>query len=238
MKTKGISSQIVVGLLIAAVGVLLLLQTTGVAELDNVVRWTPSLFILFGLWRLVANGFRRVFFPVLIIAIAALVQLSWLGVDGRIFWPIVLIAAGLALVLGRLNRGRRRPEPSEHHAAQHETSRFSTEDGEIESFDVFGSNKENVASGDFRGGQVTSVMGSSQMDLRHSVVVERPASIEVIAVMGEVKLKVPSDWSVRFDNITVMGESKDERAANETRAGAPDLVITGTVMMGSLKIDD
>ena len=234
MNGSGNSSRIVIGLLIAAVGVLLLLQNTGLASFDAVVRWAPSLFILFGLWRLVANGFRRVFWPIVIIAIALIVQLSWLGVDGAIFWPVVLIGAGVAVILGRTPRRRPQPEPVGQSAA----SRFTEEGGEVGAFNIFNSNKENVASGDFRGGQTTTVMGSAQMDLRDSVVADRPATLEVTVVMGEARLRVPPHWSVRFDNTTVMGETKDERPHHESQDGAPDLIITGQVVMGSLKIDD
>ena len=237
MKSSGNAARIVIGLLLVAVGALLLVDTTGLAEVGDLLRWTPSLFILYGLWLLVANGFRRVFWPVLIIAIALLVQLSLLGVDGRIFWPVVLIAVGVALILGRRARRRPRPEPGDQ-ADNPAVSRFSTEDGEIDAFNVFSSTKENVASGDFTGGQLTTVMGSSQMDLRDSVVSKRPATLEVTVVMGEAKLRVPSGWSVRFDNNSVMGETKDERAHRESEDDTPDLVITGQVVMGSLKIED
>ncbi len=228
------SSRIVIGLLIAVVGVLLLLQNTGVAAFDNVVRWAPSLFILFGLWRLVANGFRRVFWPVLIITIALIVQLSWLGVDGAIFWPVVLIAAGVAIILGR-GPGRR-PQPET--VGSPETSRFTANGGQVDAFNIFSSNRENVVSGDFRGGQATTVMGSSHVDLRDSAVEDRPATLEVTVVMGEARLRVPRNWSVRLENTTVMGETKDERSDRESQDGTPDLIVTGQVVMGSLKIDD
>lgn len=228
------SSRIVIGLLIVAVGVLFLLQNTGVAAFENVVRWAPSLFILFGVWRLIATRFRRVFWPVLIITIALIVQLSWLGVDGAIFWPIVLIAAGVAIILGRGPRKRPQPEP----AGSPGTSRFTAEGGEVDAFNIFSSNRENVVSGDFRGGQATTVMGSSHVDLRDSAVEDRPATLEMTVVMGEARLRVPPDWSVRFDNTTVMGETKDERSRREERDGAPDLIVTGQVVMGSLKIED
>ena len=228
------SSRIVIGLLIVAVGVLLLLQNTGIAAFDNVVRWAPSLFILFGVWRLIATRFRRVFWPVLIITIALLVQLSWLGVDGAIFWPIVLIAAGVAIILGR--GSRRRPQPET--VGSPGTSRFTTEGGQVDAFNIFSSNRENVISGDFRGGQATTVMGSSHVDLRDSAVADRPATLEVTVVMGDARLRVPRGWNIRFDNTTVMGETKDDRGGSDSHDGTPDLIVTGQMVMGSLKIED
>ena len=234
MRRRGSSSGIVIGLLIVAVGVLLLLDSTGLVGIDGIVRWAPSLVILFGLWRLIANGFRRIFWPVLIITIGLLVQLSWLGLDGGIFWPVILIVIGLAIVLKWATRSRSNPEVIDGVA----TSRFATDDGEVDSFEVFGSTRERAASGDFRGGRITAVMGNSQLDLRDAVVVDRPATLEATVVMGEARLRIPPGWNVRFDNSTVMGESRDERSVRESFSEAPDLVITGTVTMGSLKIDD
>jgi hypothetical protein len=55
--------------------------------------------------------------------------------------------------------------------------------------------------------------------------------------MGQVNIRVPSDWSVAINNSTIMGESKDERRGAPSSTDA-DLTITGTVVMGSLKIED
>ena len=141
---------------------------------------------------------------------------------------------GVAIILGRGSRKRPQPET----VGSPGTSRFTTEGGEVDAFNIFSSNRENVISGDFRGGQATTVMGSSHVDLRDSAVEDRPATLEVTVVMGEARLRVPRGWNIRFDNTTVMGETKDDRGGSDSHDGTPDLIVTGQVVMGSLKIED
>ena len=56
--------------------------------------------------------------------------------------------------------------------------------------------------------------------------------------MGEIKLKAPRDWNIRVDDDTVMGDTKDERATPHSEESQTDLIIKGSVVMGSLKIED
>ena len=227
MNADKISSQAVIGLLVAAIGVLLLVSTTEVASANGVIRWTPSLFILFGLWRLVANGFQRVLGPVLIIVIAGFVQLLALGMSVGNLWPAILIIVGLAIILRRVG-GRRSGVSDEPGAGA----------ADIDIFSMFSSVRRSVSSGNFQGGQATALMASAQIDMRDAAVVEKPATLEVNVVMGEVKLRVPSDWTVQLDNATLLGESEDKRSRHESQGNSPDLLIAGLVLMGSLKIDD
>ena len=81
-------------------------------------------------------------------------------------------------------------------------------------------------------------MGEANIDLRESSVQEKPAILELTVVMGEIKLRVPSEWNVRVDDDIIMGELKDERMRRETSDSETDLVIKGSVVMGALKIED
>lgn len=221
------STQVVIGLLVAAIGVVLLLSTIGVAVLGSVILWIPSLFILFGLWRLVASGFRRVSGPVMIILVAAFVQLAVLGVSFAIIWPAVLIAIGVAIVLHQL--GRRRSG---------DAGRTGPDDGGVDTFNLMGSVRRSASPGDYRSGEVTAIMGSTHLDMRDAVIVEKPSMLEVTAVMSEVRLRVPPGWRIRLNNTTLLGETDDQRRRDEDYDTTPDLVIGGLVLMGSLKIDD
>ena len=63
------------------------------------------------------------------------------------------------------------------------------------------------------------------------------SSIDITCIMGQVTLRVPSDWDIRIDNATLLGESKDDRHLQNSPSEA-NLTVTGMVLMGSLKIDD
>ena len=224
MNVSGVSARWGMGLAFVAVGLMLLLHTTGVADLGSVIRWVPSLFILLGIVMMVARRFRRIITPAMIIAIAAVVQLVVLGY-AEVIWPALLILVGVAILLGW---GRKRKSRD---------VRPDTVDGDLDVATIMSSTYRRVSPDDLNGGEFTTVMGESKLDLRDISLSDLPAEICVTCVMGEVNLRVPPGWSVKINNSTVMGESKDERRSSPN-ASAPDLTVTGTVVMGSLKIED
>lgn len=224
------STQIALGVLILLVGVALLLTTTGVVDIGDLARWIPSLFILLGLWQIVSSGFRDLSGPLTLIAIATFVQLIVLGVlSGDVlarWWPLIIILAGLFLILGRVGiRGL--------------GGRDGRVEDEVNISAFMGGVDRRVISQAFRGGQVTSLMGGVNLDLRGTAVQQRPARLDVTVVMGGVDLRVPPDWIVVNDALTLLGGNSDER--KETRPGdkgSPHLIVSGLVIFGGVTIKD
>ena len=80
-------------------------------------------------------------------------------------------------------------------------------------------------------------MGNGTLDMRDATIVDKPATLEVSVVMGEVKVRVPTEWNVRIVNSSQMGDTKDTRGS-QNDSDNPDLIIRGSVTMGSLHITD
>ena len=217
------SSRTVAGALLIAIGALLMLHTAGVSEIGAVLRWIPSVFVVLGIWKLVESGFRRIHGPAVMIAVAAFIQALTLGVSSAVIWPAALIALGVVILLGR-GRGVRHESPD-------------GKESELNVTAIFGTTNRRVYSDDFQGGEVTTFAGETKLDLREVSLSDMPGSIDITCIMGQVTLKVPSDWNVRINNTTLLGESKDDRHLQNSPAGT-DLTVTGLVLMGSLKIDD
>ncbi len=227
MKGRG-SNQLVIGLIVIVIGVLFLLQSTDVLDVGDVFKWVPSLFILYALWLIVSSKFRSITGPLVIIAIAAIVQAGMLGVSVGDYWPVVLIVLGLAIIFSgsrtKLRRGEKHP---------------GLDLNTINVTAVMSESQTRITAQDFRGGQVVSVMGSAEVDLRDAQVIERPARIDATVIMGGAEIKVPEGWVVRFDNLSIMGGSADQRKHKRTEPAAdskPDLTITGLVLMGGVEI--
>ena len=248
MNTRRLSGSFAFGLLAIALGLLLLLGNFGFLDTGDVFRWVPSLFILLGVWMLVKNRFRQVGGPILMIVVAALIQIMVLGVDIGRYWPVILIGVGAAILVKSLrSRGGRSSDASSgaYTDSPNSVSVFGSErkvapadQDSINLVSVMGSAAQRITSPEFRGGRATAVMGEAIIDLRESAIQEKPAVLEFSIVMGEIKLRVPRDWNVRVDDDTIMGELKDERLPSETGESQTDLVIKGSVVMGSLKIED
>ncbi len=98
----------------------------------------------------------------------------------------------------------------------------------------------------FRGGRLTAFLGGVSVDLRQAEIVERPARIHVNAFLGGVEISVPHHWNVKKAIQPIAGGVDDRRPPVRHPAAAddgppdntPDLVITGSVLLGGLLIRD
>jgi hypothetical protein len=108
---------------------------------------------------------------------------------------------------------------------------------------VLGGAKRVVNDEVFTGAQMVSVMGGSDLDLRHTALPPSgEASVDVTVVMGGAILRVPPDWIVDLRAVPVLGGVHDRRRGRSDAAAPPApgtgsrLVVTGSVVMGDLAI--
>ena len=81
-------------------------------------------------------------------------------------------------------------------------------------------------------------MGNANLDLRDARIANHPATLDVSLTMGALNLRVPSDWVVAMEPDVTMGETEDKRTRTGSTSDTPHLVITGSVTIGNLVIDD
>ena len=239
MNSLGITGRTFAGIVLAVFGALVLLNELGIGGDEGLLRWFPSLFIALGLWGVIKNRFRGATIPYIMIGVGVVVQLALVtdGFDSDLIWAIVLIAIGVLLIVGSA-RSRNRNRAPNLNVGFVQSDSSSLTDSFIETSSVLSSSKHRIDSQEFRGGEVNAVMGSIELDMRDASVREKPAKLEVAAVMGSVIMRVPTGWNITIDNSTVMGQTEDKRRHNDATEGDVDLVITGSVVMGSLEIDD
>ena len=242
---KRISSAAIIGAALISIGALALINATGIADVGAVLTWTPSFFIAFGVWKMIARRFRGILGPSIMVLVAALVQMNMLDVDWIISFPVILISAGVLLLVGRhrlLGGGRSGGDggaSSRQTGAAHADEMEMDDSGFLRVTAALGNSNRRVSSESFRGGEVVAFMGTSKLDMRDLAAPSAPAALEVNCVMGAVELRIPPDWSVAIDNTVVMGEAKDDRPrVLDAQSAATDLTITGAVVMGNLKIED
>lgn len=227
MEFKRLSSQVVVGAVIVLVGIVLLVDTTGVYETGPLLQYVPTLFVLAGVYALLASGFRNVFGPVVVIVLAATWQLVTLdvvtGADVVAFWPVLLIVFGLSLLLGRL-----RPNAT------------TVAEDRVDLLAFFGGNSQRATSDSFVSGTATALFGGAEIDLRDATVVGPPARINATALFGGVDVIVPREWNVRLDVLPIFGGAEDERPRRDPDEihDEVDLVVTGFVAFGAITVKD
>src|SRR5262249_18024766 len=118
----------------------------------------------------------------------------------RELWPILLIGIG-ALMLWRAVLVRRGgpclwnpgPADAEGPAEANTTSSNSA----LSAKAILGGVERRIISQDFRGGDVTAIMGGCNLDFR-SALIKPPnqAVLEVFALFGGIEIRVPEDWTV------------------------------------------
>ena len=213
------SGQVLIGLIIMAVGLALLLDSLDIG--GSPWRYFPSVITVIGLWALARTGFRQPVGPLVLIAVGVAVQLSILdevphGVRSAI-WPVVVILVGLLLILRRSSRGP------------------AAADGVTNYVAVFHGVRDRV-NGPLGRLQVTAIFGSVEIDLREARIEHAPATIDVSCLFGGIDIRLPPDAAVQNDVLALFGGVEDKRLAAGSDAMAINL--RGTAIFGGLRLQD
>jgi predicted membrane protein len=226
------SGQVVIGLLVVAFGVLFLLDNLDIIYLRHVIFFWPLAFIASGLVALCSDGPRSGRLTgIVLIAIGVAMTLNRLGywfISWRTFWPLVMIGLGGLILYRTLGGGR-----IVHVNAGPYTKDDAKADNVVDITAILGGFERRVSAQDFRGGEVTAIMGGCELDLREAALLKE-AVINVFAIWGGITIKVPPDWTVILQGTPVMG------GFTEKTARAPDnskrLVVTGYAIMGGVEV--
>lgn len=224
-----VSFQLIIGFIIITLGVLYLLQNFGVLYARDYTKFWPLLLVLFGISRIVQSDHmpQKIWggFWVIVGSLWVLDHLDVLYFSIWELWPLVLVAIGLSLIW----------RPSRRRFAGVGGTIIEDSDSQINAFAMLGGFKRSNDSQDFRGGEITAIMGGCEIDLRRAVIRESEAVLEVVAIMGGVELRVPEDWQVVLQGVPVLGgyEDKTHQQQGEMRKR---LIVKGYVVMGGVEV--
>lgn len=222
---RSLSSQVLFGGLIVLIGIVLLADTTGLYDTRPLLDYAPSLFVLLGIYAFVRSGFRNIFGPVVIVALAGTWQLVALDViewsEVTSLWPLFIVLFGLSIILGQV---RSRPARSGS--------------SNVSGFGFFGGSEKRVTTRNFESANLTALFGGAELDLRDADLAERPAHVSCIAMFGGVEVHVPEDWNVEMDVLPLFGGASDERMRRERDHDEIDLVVSGFAAFGGVTVED
>lgn len=236
------------GLLLIGAGLVVLAAKLNIFFLPGwVFSWQVFLIVL-GLFIGFRHNFRKPAWLVLVL-IGAFFLINDLvtGFNMRFyFWPILLIGIGLWVML----KPRRRydnfghgPAPSGAAYASTnadtgapEAETYSTEEV-IDATAILGGVKKNIISKNFRGGEVVSVFGGSELNLSQADL-QRPAVLETTQIFGGTTLIVPPHWHVVSEVAAILGGVDDKRPVMPGASYDQNkvLILKGTALFGGLSI--
>jgi predicted membrane protein len=224
---SGITPGMIFGLIIIALGVILLLDRQGVIDARTILRYWPAALIAIGLARLFqADRQRGRGWGLVLAAAGTILLLNELDVTHlrvRDVWPLFLIAAGVVMLWHAIE-GRQELPPGP----------IST----LRQWAAFGGNETLNNAKDFHGGELTAIFGGCKVDLRQAEMASEWAVIYVHALFGGIELIIPEAWEVVIEGAPIFGGFAD-KTRHPRFAGPQDakrLVIRGYAMFGGVEI--
>jgi len=148
-------------------------------------------------------------------------SLALLPVQWGLVWPLLVIGLGLMFIIKVFTSKRRMPVPP--------FARDLPPDSV-----VMGSKVDRIDSQEWEGGEVRTVMGAYQIDLRGAEMKDERATLYAKAVMGAIEIMVPGHWKVEVQSSPVLGgiENKTREPVDATKT----LVIQADVVLGGIEI--
>jgi predicted membrane protein len=224
------ASRLFAGLVVFALGILALLGNFGILRVHDLWRFWPLVLIALGLGKMLRPGSgMSLLTPGRFGGIVLFVLGLWLLLENlevwpyniATLWPLFVVLVGAWLVWGGLGHRSREIPPD---AASR-----------LNSFAMLGGTEHHSSASDFRGGEVTAILGGCKVDLRQASIKGGEAVLDTFAMWGGVEIIVPREWSVVIQGAPILGGFED-KTAPPREGGGPRLVVRGAAIMGGVEI--
>jgi predicted membrane protein len=239
------------GLAIVFFGVIYLLKQLGYHIPAYLLSWQMILIVI-GIVVLIKHKFRK-FHGYLMIIIGKVFLLSeWYPnlINTKILFPVGLIIAGLLIVLFSNRKSGRRCRRRHHrftrenwkeiHDAQHKGFAYYNynEDDFIDSVSFFGGITKTVVSKSFKGADIVSFFGGTDINLSQADFKDRIV-IDVTNIFGGTTLTIPNNWEVISEVASIFGAFEDKRPHYQREAGEESkvVILRGTCMFGGIEVN-
>lgn len=218
--------QLLVGLIVIAVGVLFTLDNLGITEADQYLRYWPAGLIAVGLLKLAQSrdGMGGAFGGFMFALAGTWLLLEQIEVVRLSFWdlwPVLLVMFGGYLVWQGYSGRQQRAASGDANSV-------------VSGLAVLGGVARGNNSRAFRGGNLTAVMGGCELDLRQAAI-DGEAVLDVFAMWGGIEIRVPEDWTV-VGRVTPLLGGFDDKTRPAQGASAHRLVIRGFAIMGGIEV--
>ena len=235
--------QLVIGIVIATLGVLITLDNLHLADARVFIRLWPIALVAIGLAQIAqARTTSRAWAGSMWIVVGLLMlanRIGFLRVNIWAYWPLLLVFVGGRIFWQSFNRRAAAPLPADGSGnPMIDTGATNTAaDATASAVAILGGFDRRITSTAFQHAELTAFMGGGKLDLRDAVPLNGQAVIDVFSVMGGFEIIVPETWTVDIEVTPFLGGCDDKTV---TRAGGPTngprLLIRGFVMMGGLDI--
>lgn len=212
-------SRLVFGVGVIVIGIAALLGAFGIINFSELFgTYWPVLLIVAGLVLIADNPKQNYLWGILLFALGAVALFNTLDIVEvnfwQLFWPLILIVFGWSVLTQRARINS--------NSADNVTA-------------ILGGAENKNQSQDYRGGKVTAIMGGCSIDLAKADI-KKEATLEILAVMGGIELRVPENWEVRTSVMPILGGAENKTIRPSAKTKAPVLNVVGTALLGGIEI--
>lgn len=217
------------GILILAVGVIALAGSLGFVEIDRGLWATfwPVILIAIGLINMIEDP-HNILFAGIMTLLGTVFLLRNLGFEmferfdfWEVFWPVIIIFVGLQLLTSKkVFSGRSN----------------TTSGDDLDIVRIFSGSDTYIDSQNFTGGDVVTVFGGANIDLRGASVQHKPARIDIVCIFGGADLKVPEGWKVKVTGVPIFGGWGNKTTMKNNTDQAVDLEISCVTIFGGMDV--
>lgn len=238
------------GIILIVLGVGLLLDQANMIEFSEIIStYWPSIIIILGISGLFERRSTK-FWNLIVILVGVLLQLNRLDYLEfnvfRLFWPIILILVGINMIFfsGKksnnnysYNYNNDHGEGSDYSKGEKKKWRgnVSFED-RINHFIMLSGLESNNQSQEFKGGKISTILGSIELDLRGAKLYENEVYLEANAFLGGIDIRVPDNWRVEVSGTPLLG-GMDNNTRPNSDPDAPVLRVRYLVILGGIDIN-
>ena len=221
---SNIATNTIIGIIVILVGGLFLASNFNlfpIHYLSMIFTW-QSILIVIGVITYLNSGNKSL--GVLIASI---------GILGFIpnFWALLLIGLGAYIIY----KNQSKPNGENIYGS----SEFGEESEYINDVSIFGGSKKNFQIDNFRGGNITSIFGGSEINMTDSSLCDGISTLNLFFLFGGSKIRIPSNWNVFIQLTPILGGFKDKRVivADESN-DSKKLVIKGFILFGGGELNN
>jgi len=219
------------GAFILAVGAIFLLNNLGIISAFHFWQYWPVILIVIGLVKITDPCGRL--WGVTLAGFGVLLQLNEFGIihfSWNQLWPLVLIAVGAMAMWSALQ-------------ARNATLGLKADNTDpkntLSESAIFGGVQKRVNTKEFRGGQLQSMFGGIEVDLRDAEIDGTEAVLHANAVFGGIEVRVPETWYVAARGQGIFGGYNDSTRYNppvDPDKPKKTLIIMGMAVFGGVEI--
>ena len=241
----GGNSHIWTGVFILLIGIAALIRVS-VPDLPHWLFSWKTFLIALGLFLGFKHGFKGpVWIILILIGGASLIRDFYpeLAIR-RYIWPSILVLIGAVMILRPRrrhwecgdNQKKKKKDSSGIEEATIIDETHNHKEDFLDSTCIFSGSKKIIISKNFKGGDVVTVFGGTELDFSQADMT-KPVTLEVTTIFGGTKLIIPSNWEIKSEAVMIFGGIEDKRRM-QTITSHPEktLILRGTVLFGGIEI--